>query len=83
VLPIPEYNNQTINQASTKENLTFPVFDIVALTASAHGLDALTQVLSPLPADFPAAIVVVQHLSPKYPSLVRSNPQPPDVLASQ
>lgn len=69
MLPSPENNNQSISQPSSKTNLTVPVFDIVALTASAHGLDALTHVLSPLPADFPATLVVVQHLSPKYPSL--------------
>jgi len=69
VLPLPENNSQSISQPASKTNLTVPVFDIVALTASAHGLDALTHVLSPLPADFPATIVVVQHLSPKYPSL--------------
>jgi two-component system chemotaxis response regulator CheB len=28
----------------------------------------LIEVLSALPADFPAAIAVVQHISPKYPS---------------
>lgn len=65
----PENDNQSISQASSTENPTSPVFDIVAMTASAHGLDALTRVLSPLPADFPAPIVVVQHLSPKFPSL--------------
>jgi PAS domain S-box-containing protein len=37
-------------------------FDIVALVASAGGLEALSTVLRPLPADFPAAVIVVQHL---------------------
>ncbi len=45
-------------------------FDIVALAASAGGLNALTQVLSNLPADFPATIVVVQHLDPRHRSLM-------------
>jgi len=39
-------------------------FDIVAMAASAGGLKALINVLSGLPQDFPAAIVVVQHLDP-------------------
>lgn len=39
-------------------------FEIVAIAASAGGLNAISQVLSNLPADFPAAIVVVQHLDP-------------------
>ncbi|MBE8525450.1 chemotaxis protein CheB [Amycolatopsis sp. H6(2020)] len=37
---------------------------IVALVASAGGLDALGRVLGPLPADLPAAILVAQHLDP-------------------
>jgi two-component system chemotaxis response regulator CheB len=47
-----------------------PNFDIVALAASAGGLTALIEVLSNLPVDFRAAIVVVQHLDPRHPSLM-------------
>jgi two-component system chemotaxis response regulator CheB len=43
-------------------------FPIVALVCSAGGLDALTQVLAPLPDDLPAAVIVLQHLSPDHPS---------------
>ncbi|MEU3624227.1 chemotaxis protein CheB [Amycolatopsis coloradensis] len=39
-------------------------FPVVALVASAGGLDALTEVLAPLPADLPAAVIVSQHVSP-------------------
>lgn len=49
---------------------TPPAFDVVALVASAGGLAALTAVLANLPADFPAAVVVVQHLNPTRPSLL-------------
>ena len=45
-------------------------FDIVALAASAGGLRALSRVLAALPVDFPAVIVVVQHLDPRYRSLM-------------
>ncbi len=45
-------------------------FDVVALVASAGGLAALTAVLSHLPADFPAAVVVLQHVDPSRPSLL-------------
>ena len=45
-------------------------FDVVALAASAGGLQALTRVLSGLPANFPAALVVVQHLDPRHRSLI-------------
>jgi two-component system, chemotaxis family, protein-glutamate methylesterase/glutaminase len=43
-------------------------FDVVALASSAGGLRALTLILSALPRDFPAAVMVVQHLDPHYPS---------------
>ena len=45
-------------------------FEIVALAASAGGLNALTHVLAALPGDFPAALVVVQHLDPRHRSLM-------------
>jgi Chemotaxis response regulator containing a CheY-like receiver domain and a methylesterase domain len=45
-------------------------FIVVAIAASAGGLTAISQLLSSLPADFPAAIVVVQHLDPHHRSLM-------------
>src|SRR5256885_12670620 len=45
-------------------------FDIVALAASAGGLAAIGAVLSGLPDDFPAALVIVQHLDPRHRSLM-------------
>ncbi len=45
-------------------------FDIIAIAASAGGLSAVRQLLAALPADFPAAIVVVQHLDPRHRSLM-------------
>lgn len=45
-------------------------FDIVALAASAGGLNAVSKVLAPLPLDFSAAIVVVQHLESRRKSLM-------------
>jgi two-component system chemotaxis response regulator CheB len=45
-------------------------FELVALAASAGGLNALSHVLAGLPADFPAALVVVQHLDPRHRSLM-------------
>lgn len=47
---------------------TVSAYDIVAIAASAGGLKALIQLLSSLPVDFPVPILVVQHLSPKFPS---------------
>ncbi|MBN3909219.1 MAG: chemotaxis protein CheB [Nostoc sp. NMS1] len=45
-------------------------FDIVAIAASAGGLTALIKVLSTLRAEFPAAIAIVQHISPEHPSFM-------------
>src|SRR4051794_7458732 len=45
-------------------------FKVVAMAASAGGLNALSLVLSQLPPGFPAAIVVVQHLDPRRPSMM-------------
>lgn len=50
------------------ENYLKNGFDIVVIAASAGGLKALITVLSGLHSDFPAAIVVVQHLDPSLPS---------------
>jgi two-component system chemotaxis response regulator CheB len=43
-------------------------YDVVAIGASAGGLNALTVALRSLPSDFPSSIVIVQHLSPQYKS---------------
>jgi two-component system, chemotaxis family, protein-glutamate methylesterase/glutaminase len=45
-------------------------FDIVAMVSSAGGLAAVRHVLEHLPAAFPAAIVIVQHLDPRHRSLM-------------
>jgi two-component system, chemotaxis family, protein-glutamate methylesterase/glutaminase len=45
-------------------------FEIVALAASAGGLSAISNVLKRLPANFPVAIAIVQHLAPAHPSLM-------------
>ena len=47
----------------------FPVeVPVVALVASAGGLDALSRVLAPLPAELPAAVLVALHQDPARPS---------------
>ena len=45
-------------------------FDIVAMVSSAGGLAAVRNILEHLPGDFPAAIVIVQHLDPRHRSLM-------------
>jgi len=51
-------------------SLTEAPFDVVALAASAGGLVALGKVLTELPPEFPAAVVVLQHLDPRHRSLM-------------
>ncbi len=46
------------------------MFDVVVLAASAGGLRAISEVLSRLPASFPAALLVVQHVAPHHDSLL-------------
>lgn len=55
--------------ASTRES-SAAAFDIVAVASSAGGLNALSRVLGALPADFPATLLVVQHLDPRHRSLM-------------
>jgi two-component system, chemotaxis family, protein-glutamate methylesterase/glutaminase len=47
-----------------------PDFNVVALATSAGGLRALSQILGGLPAGFPAAILVLQHLARHQPSVL-------------
>ncbi len=56
--------------AADAESSSRPAFDIVVFAASAGGLEALSTVLGSLPADFHAAVVVVQHLDPRHRSLI-------------
>ena len=65
-----EDNFSARNESHSSPTFSNGAFDIVALAASAGGLRALSQVLAALPADFPAAIVVVQHLDPRHRSLM-------------
>jgi len=43
---------------------------VVAIGASAGGFSAVREILEALPDDFPAPILVVQHLDPRQPSLM-------------
>ncbi len=45
-------------------------FHVIAMAASVGGLKALSVILGGLPADFPAAIVIVMHVAPDHKSLL-------------
>jgi two-component system, chemotaxis family, protein-glutamate methylesterase/glutaminase len=47
-----------------------PPFDIVAIGASAGGVEALHTVVVPLPAGLPVAVLIVQHLDPRHRSVL-------------
>ncbi|HEX2297137.1 MAG TPA: chemotaxis protein CheB [Pseudonocardiaceae bacterium] len=47
-------------------------FPVVALVTSAGGLEALSQVLAPLPAELPAAVLIAQHMAPDQPNRLTS-----------
>jgi len=56
-----------VTTSVSSENLSFPV---IAMAASVGGLEALSVILGGLPADFPAAIAIVMHVSPDHKSLL-------------
>ncbi len=56
--------------SAAKRSPAKPAFDIVAIAASAGGLNAITLLIRALPADFPAPLVIVQHLDPRHRSLI-------------
>lgn len=58
----------SLPQHSISSHFPNIAFNVVALAASMGGLEAISTILSALPANFPAAILVVQHLSPNFPS---------------
>jgi two-component system, chemotaxis family, protein-glutamate methylesterase/glutaminase len=50
--------------------VTVPAFKLVVIAASLGGLAAISTVLSSLPAGFPAAVLVVQHLDPQHETIL-------------
>ncbi len=53
--------------AASSVRVSFPV---IAMATSVGGLKALSVILARLPADFPAAIAIVMHLSPDHKSIL-------------
>jgi two-component system chemotaxis response regulator CheB len=45
-------------------------YDVVAVGASAGGLNAISQLVKGLPGNFPSSIVIVQHLAPDHKSWI-------------
>jgi two-component system chemotaxis response regulator CheB len=51
-----------------KESSEGSFFDVVGIAASAGGIKAISELISGLPVGFPASVMVVQHLSPRFES---------------
>src|SRR5437773_9924571 len=66
-MPMGEAPKNGLNASQTFSN---GAYDLIALAASAGGLRALSEVLAGLPREFPAAIVVVQHLDRRHRGLM-------------
>jgi two-component system chemotaxis response regulator CheB len=47
-----------------------PKRDIIVIGASAGGVQAISELVAALPADLPAAVFIVLHISPNAPSLL-------------
>jgi two-component system chemotaxis response regulator CheB len=47
-----------------------PQYDVVAIGASAGGVEALHVVVNSLPAGLPAAVLIVQHMDPRHRSML-------------
>lgn len=62
-----EINSRLSNKVVTaSRNLSQAALELVAIGVSTGGPDALTKVLSQLPADFEVPIVIVQHMPPTF-----------------
>src|SRR5205807_9854022 len=56
------------NAESEAKNGDFSLGDLVVVGSSAGGVEALSILVNNLPADFPAPVVLAQHLDPNRPS---------------
>jgi len=69
----PARRRNTPAKVAPPENPVSPAsrsFPVIAMAASAGGLEALSVILGGLSADFPAAIAIVMHLAPDHKSIL-------------
>lgn len=59
-----------LGQSRSRPGQSSPQFDAVAIGSSAGGVEALHVVVSALPADFPATVLIVQHMDPRHKSML-------------
>ena len=58
------------NDRPRRTGAVVPQFDVVAIGASAGGVEALHAVVTGLPGDFPVPILIVQHMDPRHKSML-------------
>ena len=63
--PYPTVGPPRMRQVGTKASTES---QLVVIGSSAGGIEALSRVVAGLPSDFPAPIVIAQHLDPRRPS---------------
>ncbi len=68
--PISAFHPPVLDSAPSSDQSTSQAMCVVAMAASVGGLHALSVILGGLPADFPAAVTIVMHLSPDHRSLL-------------
>lgn len=68
--PVRELGPASGEKAGDPNTTVSPTTTLVAIGASAGGVEALRRLLGALPADVDLAVVVVQHLSPSHESLL-------------
>ena len=61
---------RTLIALSRRQGAPLPEFPVIAMAASAGGLEALSVILSGLPEGFPAAVAIVMHLDPGHKSIL-------------
>jgi two-component system chemotaxis response regulator CheB len=59
-----------LEHSRSRPGQSSPQFDAVAIGSSAGGVEALHVVVSALPVDFPATVLIVQHMDPRHRSML-------------
>jgi chemotaxis response regulator CheB len=60
--------NRMDEAAKSEKRVETALYHLVVVGSSAGGIEALSTLVAALPANFPAPIVLAQHLDPTYPS---------------